>query len=249
MIISSFRAGSGVNQGDMIAHPEGLIGMMRRTVSMLCLLMLLPVGTALGQTTRPAPSLETLADEAFARKEYAVALPMLEKIAAEATGDADRFGRIQQQIRVCQTALETAAPTTAPTRRTLPAPDSAETLDIPLKDLGDFEYDASTGGNIPDDVKRLNGVKLRVRGFMLPMAQADNVTQFAMVPDQQSCCFGQQPLMQNMLLASLPEGKSVSYFSDELLVEGTLHVEEKREDGFIVSVFQMDVTSVRPSVR
>ena len=37
----------------------------------------------------------------------------------------------------------------------------------------------------------------------------------------------------------------MSYFPDELVVEGTLHVKEIKDGGFIVSIFQMDATSVR----
>ena len=39
----------------------------------------------------------------------------------------------------------------------------------------------------------------------------------------------------------------MSYYPDEIIVEGTLKVEEKKEDGFIVSIFEMDVNSVKPA--
>ena len=46
-----------------------------------------------------------------------------------------------------------------------------------------------------------------------------------------------------------PKGKAVSYFPDELVVEGTLHVVEQKDGGFIVSIFQMDANSVKPAAK
>lgn len=239
--------------------------MIRCTHLNLCALLIvactsLPVQA---QTTKPSETepagessaaLDVRAAAAFNGGQYGVALPMLEKLAEESVGDPDRFGRIQEQIRVCQAAIAAGqpGPTTGPTPETrapIEKPKSGETLEITIRELGNFVYDADKGGDIPADVKALNGAKLRVRGFMIPMDQADSVTQFAMVPDLFACCFGQPPQVQHTIIATLPEGKSVSYFPDELSVEGTLTVREKREDGFIISLFEMDVTSVKPSVK
>jgi hypothetical protein len=39
----------------------------------------------------------------------------------------------------------------------------------------------------------------------------------------------------------------VSYYPDEIVVEGTLKVDEKRDDGYIVSIFEIDAKSVKPA--
>jgi hypothetical protein len=44
-----------------------------------------------------------------------------------------------------------------------------------------------------------------------------------------------------------PKGKAVSYYQDEIIVEGNLKVEEKKDDGFIVSIFELECTSVKPA--
>ncbi len=227
-------------------------------VFVCCALGLLAPALAVAQTTQPADKTtppDVRAAAAFSSGEYALALPMLEKLAEQSVGDADRFGRIQEQIRVCRQNLgATDEPGSADTpdpsqRKPIAAPNPGEVLEISIKDLGNFTYDADKGGNIPEDVKKLSGSKLRVRGFMIPMDQADNVTSFAMVPDLFACCFGQPPQVQHTVVATCPPGKSVGYFPDELVVEGTLKVEEKSEDGFIVSVFQLDVASVKPAAK
>ena len=116
-----------------------------------------------------------------------------------------------------------------------------------IKELGNFDYDAEKGGNIPDDVKALSGSKIKVKGFMVPMDQADSITQFALVPSLFGCCYGQPPQLQHTIIVNCPKGKSVSYFPDEIEVSGKLTVEEKKDEGFIVSIFEVECSSVKPA--
>ena len=115
-----------------------------------------------------------------------------------------------------------------------------------IKELGNFEYDADKGGNIPADVKAMSGSSIRLTGFMIPMDQATNISQFALVPSLFACCFGQPPQIQHTIIVNCPKGKAVAYYPDEITVDGTLKVEEKKEDGFIVSIFEMECSSVKP---
>jgi hypothetical protein len=197
--------------------------------------------------------------EEFNRGQYAVALPLLQKAAASA--QPDRLPALQEDIRVCKKnispnsgAIAVAVPPAAATpaavtagRQPHPAPVPGVVQEMAIKDLGNFEYDAEKGGNIPADVKALNGSKIRLRGYMIPMDQAESITQFALVPSLLSCCFGQPPQIQHTIVVKVPKGKAVSYYPDEISVEGTLNVEEKKEDGFIVSIFDVDTTSVKPA--
>jgi hypothetical protein len=216
--------------------------------------------------TQPAngASMAFRASEAFNRGQYATALPLLQRLADELKDRPDEIGPVQEKIRVCETAIAKATaqqaanpqsqgsgdpPATAEKRVPHPTPKSGETTELTIKELGNFEYDADKGGNIPDDVKAMSGAKLRLRGFMIPMDQADSITQFALVPSLFACCFGQPPQIQHTIIVNCPKGKAVSYFPDEIQVEGTLKVNEKKEDGFIVSIFEMDCQSVKPAAR
>ena len=84
---------------------------------------------------------------------------------------------------------------------------------------------------------------------MIPMDQATNISQFALVPDLFACCFGQPPQIQHTIVVNCPKGKAVSYYPDEIIVEGTLKVAEKRDEGFVVSLFEVEVSSVKPSAK
>jgi hypothetical protein len=238
-----------------------------------------PAKPTAGPTTQPAaaalpavsdkvpdsltgPQLAMQAQMAFNRGEYAKALPMLKKAAAEAEGQPAKQGALQERVRVCEKALAalkndpnaaaTANPTTptAGVRKPHPAPKAGETYEIAIKDLGNFEYDQEKGGNIPADVKALSGGKVRLHGFMIPMDQAENITQFALVPSLFACCFGQPPQIQHTIVVNCPkkpEPTTVTYCPDEIVVEGTLKVDEKKDDGYVVSLFEMEVSSVKPA--
>ena len=203
--------------------------------------------------------LEIRANQSFNRGEYNTALPILKKLAEQFKNEPARLGPIQEKIRVCEKGLAAAKAdpnaglklpgdsTTAEARKPHPAPKPGGMLEMTIKELGNFEYDQEHGGNIPADVKKLSGAKIRLRGFMIPMDQAENITQFALVPSLFACCFGQPPQIQHTIVADCPKGKAVGYCPDEIVVEGTLKVEEKKDDGYIVSIFAVDVTSVKPA--
>lgn len=114
-----------------------------------------------------------------------------------------------------------------------------------IKELANFNYDPVQGGDIPADVQQLNGAKIRVRGFMIPMTEAEQITEFALVPSLVSCCFGQPPGVQHVFTCHLPKGRAVDYCVDEIEVEGTLRINMQRADGYTSSIFDVDVGSVK----
>jgi hypothetical protein len=122
-------------------------------------------------------------------------------------------------------------------------------LDLQIKELGNFDYDTDKGGNIPKDVLALSGTTVRLHGFMIPIDQTEKITSFALVPSLFACCFGQPPQLQHTIVCKAIAGKSISYYPDELVVEGKLKVEEKKDDGFIVSIFEVELNSVQPATK
>jgi hypothetical protein len=205
--------------------------------------------------------LENNANLAFDRQQYTVALASFQKLLTMLPKDSPRIGSIDEKIRVCQKALsagpapanpllqlstDTMVSSTGAQQRTPHVrPKNGEVLNATIKELGNFDYNAEKGGNLPADVRQLNGVKVRTSGFMMPLVQAGDITEFALVPSLFSCCFGQPPQVQHTIIVHAPEGKALSYYPDELIVEGSLLVEERMEDGIVVSLFEVNCTSVR----
>jgi hypothetical protein len=235
--------------------------MVLRLALMAGLLMSVPAMASEG-----ASALEVRAAQAFSSGDYATALPMLQRLSEQLKDQPDRLGQVQEQIRVARAGLaqaqpdaqaaaserglaEADPPQTAEQRKAHTKPEAGQAYEVSIKELGNFEYDADNGGNIPEDVQALSGSNLRIRGFMIPLDQADRITEFALVADLFACCFGQPPQLQHTVVVRTPQGKAVSYFDDEIVVEGKLTVEEKREDDWIVSIFEMEAASVKPAPR
>lgn len=155
--------------------------------------------------------------------------------------------------------VATAAPATAPaadavimdpTTQKPRVPHDKPPLDKPLsitiKQLGNFDYDAEKGGTIPADVKALSGVTLKTSGYMIPLAQVNNITEFALVPSLTGCCYGQPPGIQHVILVHVPKASPAKYTTDPILVSGKLLVSEKREDGYTISIFELNADTVTP---
>ena len=217
------------------------------------------------QQAPPVPSggtadaaLELRATQSFNKGDYAQALPMLQKVEASIKGDAgqsDKLAIVQEQERVCQKNLApkpaAAAPPASPfaDRKPHPAPKDGEVLDLSIKDLGNFDYDPDQNTPIPADVRALSGHMIRLHGFMIPMDQAENISKFALVPSLFNCCYGQPPQVQHTIVVTCPKGKAVSYYPDEIVVEGKLNVDVMKDDGFIVGIFSVETTSVKPAAK
>lgn len=229
--------------------------------SVLGLLVALLAVSACGQTTQPANlSLSFRANQAYNQGDYAAALPLLQELAGALIDQPEKLGPVEEQIRVCKKAIAAAqkqrndpaaiAAATAPSatrdaRVPHPAPKTGEVLQMSIQDLGNFDYDADHGGNIPADVLRLNGATLRLRGYMIPLDQAENIGEFALVPSLSAIPFGRPRKVQQVVVVHLPPGQGINYSPDELQVQGTLSVKEKKDNGLIVSIFDLDATSVK----
>lgn len=224
--------------------------------------------------TQPAidasdPRVELRANQSFNRGEYATALPLLQALADAAKDEPSRAGPIQEKIRVCKKALDSLkanpagvasavpqapglpadVPMDPETRHKHPTPKPSEVLQLSIKELGNFQYDDEKGGGIPSDVKALSGSQIRLHGYMIPMDQAEHITQFALVPSLFSCCFGQPPQIQHTIVVNCPKGKAVSYCPDEINVQGKLTVREKKDDGYVISIFEMTADSVKVAAK
>jgi hypothetical protein len=192
-------------------------------------------------------SVESRANQAYANGDYAKALPLLRAVADRYQDSPSKLAGVQERIRVCEKALAAAnkdqIPTAPGERKVHTPPVPGQVAEISIKELGNFDYDPDKGG-IPEDVKKLSGCKIRLKGFMVPLDQADKITKFSLVPSLFSCCFGQPPQVQHTITVTCPKGKAVSYSPDQVVVEGTLTVDEKKDDGFVVSLFQVEAASV-----
>lgn len=217
-----------------------------RIIPVFLLLVVSAIARCGTQSQKPDGSLESRANAAFARGDYPTALPLLRAAAERVQDDPAKLGSIQERVRVCEKAIAAAArelPTAPGERKIHTRPAGDQTAVMSIKELGNFDYDPDKGG-LPEDVKKLNGIKIRLTGFMIPAAQADKVTHFSLVPSLFSCCYGRPPQVQHTINVNCPKGQSVTYSPDQIVVEGKLTVAEKKDDGYVVGIFQVDPSSI-----
>jgi len=216
---------------------------------MVALVLTASVAFAVDPTTQPAKDdhLEYRATRAFVRGDYATALPLLQRLAPQLADKPGKQAATLQRIAICQKNLILDPPAPQPKRALHKRPAAGQLLDISIRDLGNFDFETPAGEAIPVDVKELDGVPIRLRGFIVPTDQAGELTHFALVPSLFNCCFGQPPQIEHTIMITCEKGVTAHLTAQEVLVEGTLHVGEEKDDGYVVSIFRVKATSVTRS--
>jgi hypothetical protein len=134
-------------------------------------------------------------------------------------------------MAVAQTTKPAQIPTDAKTRKLHPATQPGQVLEMSIPELANFDFDAEAKDpQIADDVKKMNGVQ---------------ITKFALVPTLDRPDW-QTPKIQETIIVTCPAGKCVSYYGNEIIVQGKLTVGIVKDEGYIISVFALDAVSVKP---
>jgi hypothetical protein len=95
-------------------------------------------------------------------------------------------------------------------------------------------------GQIPTAVKKLDGRKVVVTGFMLPTRmEGRQVTEFLLLRDQAMCCFGGQPQMNEWVVVRM--AKPGMYLPDvPRSFEGMLKVGAIEENGYMCGIYLLE---------
>jgi hypothetical protein len=143
---------------------------------------------------------------------------------------------------------------------TLPVDSGEEYLPVTLDELSCFEYvrfwkGRDKSGNptprpdqLPEAIKRLNGRKIAVTGYVRPYVMDDKnkmVLRCLLVKDPLTCCYGRMPNLHEYIDITMPEGKSFEFlFHVEMCFTGPLEVREKIENGWCTRLYSMTPDSV-----
>ncbi|MBT9588421.1 DUF3299 domain-containing protein [bacterium] len=129
---------------------------------------------------------------------------------------------------------------------------------VSWKLLGNFPYrpsvtprmkTSSKPSILPQAVRDLAGQPLRLTGYMMPVEMdGREVRSFVLVRDQQLCCFGRMPALNEWVLVRVGQGGGVDMNMDEPIeVEGSLEVGEDIEEGAVMSLYRMVADTVKLS--
>lgn len=111
--------------------------------------------------------------------------------------------------------------------------------------LSSWDYTNGLVG-MPQDVQALNGTTVTFVGFMMPIDEVTDIHQFLLVQSLWSCCYGTPPNLHEIVRCVLPAGQTMDYSFEPLLLTGTLTVGPTVEDGYVVDVFQLQVSTITP---
>lgn len=80
---------------------------------------------------------------------------------------------------------------------------------------------------VPQSAIDLNGKKVFIKGYTYPGEKRINLKTFVLVPDMQTCCFGGQPKLTDMIEVTLNDPLRAEYSWNYRKLTGTLVVDEK----------------------
>jgi hypothetical protein len=90
------------------------------------------------------------------------------------------------------------------------------------------------------EVKKLDGNRVRIRGFILPPPQQNGLTRFVLVRDNMACCFGPGAAIYDSMIVQMKPGLSMDYSVQPIMVEGTFNIHEvDTPDGRCLSIYHM----------
>jgi hypothetical protein len=120
-------------------------------------------------------------------------------------------------------------------------PDGYAKLD--WKRMGGFRY--VEGGELPPEVRELDGRKVGVPGFVLSLGDTDRMREFILLESLWGCCFGSVPEVNQTIVVRLAADHTFDYTAAPVLITGTLEVGEEKQGGFVASLYRVvDATAV-----
>ncbi|GMU84705.1 MAG: hypothetical protein AMXMBFR47_45740 [Planctomycetota bacterium] len=147
-----------------------------------------------------------------------------------------------------------------------PDPDRPDHLRLIFNELASFDYDPFEVGvpslgssepqpagekleknaQIPKQILELNGKKVSVAGFMVPIEiKKDQAKSFLLVRNQMLCCFGVQIGFNEWIFVEMEGDRRATFVPDVLVwVYGTLDVGEDVQDGMVMSIYRMKAGEV-----
>ena len=100
--------------------------------------------------------------------------------------------------------------------------------------------------DVPKEILDLNGQDAVLVGFMVPIdMDRDGVSVFALSQNRAFCCYGVKPALNEMVLVRMKGDTRTPFRNDTpITVFGRLTVQEERNQGHVVSLYQMQATEV-----
>ena len=97
-----------------------------------------------------------------------------------------------------------------------------------------------------EDVAKLDGQKIYIKGYMYPRQQRHGLKQFVLCKDNGDCCFGGQPKPTDMIAVEMQGGMSVELLEQQLVgVAGVFRASTQTTQGDLTAVYKLEGTHFR----
>jgi hypothetical protein len=123
------------------------------------------------------------------------------------------------------------------------ADDAAEApVALNFKELAKVTHQDGSAPVVPEELKKLDGKKVRVTGFIAPYDNPENMTKFMLTEAAVGCFFCNPPEENGVVFVRLaPKAKPLNFESDTVTVEGTLHFmghnkKDEEAEGFLFTI-------------
>ncbi len=102
---------------------------------------------------------------------------------------------------------------------------------LAAKNFDDIKFDIEPDAPffrkmLTDGIERLNGQRIRIRGWILPTARKRGLKEFVLVRDNQECCFGPGAALFDCILVQMQPGKTAEFSNYSVAVEGRFSVQQ-----------------------
>jgi hypothetical protein len=136
----------------------------------------------------------------------------------------------------------TVDPLTGLLRGGIPAAPGSEALE--WERLRAYEYRPGLA-NLPPELGALDGKAVTMVGFLMPLYQYDEITEFMLVGSHWSCCYGFPAGLNGTVLVRLAPGEpSLPNTAEPMLVTGAFRVREEKDEGYVLSIFAIEGAKV-----
>ncbi|MDH7500701.1 MAG: DUF3299 domain-containing protein [candidate division NC10 bacterium] len=110
--------------------------------------------------------------------------------------------------------------------------DAGKELALTFSTLMTWDYDRKKNPPPPENVKKLDGRKVRITGFMFPLQEGSNIQNFCLLRTTQTCCYGPRPQYNQYIFVEMAKPTPFRRL-DPVTCVGKLMVEPTPEEGYI----------------
>ena len=117
-------------------------------------------------------------------------------------------------------------------RLALLVPDDSDQVELPTE--------PGQSGTIPDNVRALDGRRVRIAGYMLPVKVENGlVKECLLLRNQMMCCYGRRPELNEWVVVRFAGDGVPARMDTPLAFYGTLHVGERFEDHVFTGLYEL----------